>query len=223
MPTLPEVLAQVDTIATDVAAKHAETSIARRRSPGVDGRAGGGRPARPGSAPASAASGSGPRAAALVVERTRARVRLDRDGRVHALLGRRGAREARAGEVRAGDRRRQAPHHARVLRGRLAQPVLGAGRHREPAATASRSTARKSLVTSAQPRRQLRVVEQAGRRRARRARCGSCRAARPRRAGRPAAFDGLGLRGNDSSPVTAEARDRPGDRAARRRRRGLRA
>ena len=60
------------------------------------------------------------------------------------------ARGARARGRPRRDRRRQPPHHARVLRGREPQPLLGAARHRHAARDDGiRLDARKSWVTSA--------------------------------------------------------------------------
>ena len=123
---------------------------------------------------------------------------------LHALLRHRRDREARHRGRAQRDRRRPAPDHAGVLRGGLAQPVLGAGRHGDSGDGDSVVLdAQKSWVTSAPRRRLPTCGRAAGRTPRARARSGWCRARRADSRCK-APFDGLGLRGNDSSPVRAE-------------------
>ena len=133
---------------------------------------------------------------------------------MHYCGGRRAGRGRRQGHP-GGDRGRDAPVHAGVLRGRVAVPLLGADGHR--GAGAGRATVRldasKSWVTSAghadsyvwSSRPLIGGADGAD---------GSADAAGPMTlwlvpagaAGLSAAgaFDGLGLRGNASAPMTAD-------------------
>ena len=153
----------------------------------------------------------------------RARVRLDRDGRAACTTRRPRCIEAHGPEdVRRGDRRRQAPHDARVLRGRARAATSGRRSARRPRDGDERRASTRRRAGSPRPGEADSYVW-------------SSRPSRPTGAmtlwlvppTRPGvsvagAFDGLGLRGNDSAPVTAEGVAIAARRPARRRRRRLR-
>ena len=100
--------------------------------------------------PRSAAAGGGLRRRRRDRGAHRRGVRLDGDGRAHALLGGGGARGARPARRARSHRRRPPSEHAGVLRGRIAQPLLGAAGHRDARdGDGVRLDARKSWVTAA--------------------------------------------------------------------------
>ena len=88
--------------------------------------------------------------------------------------------EAHGPERRApGDRRRRAPVDAGLLRDRLAQPVLGAARHRCSTGTTRRARRQQELGDVGRRGRLLRVDEPARPTAPKVRRCGSCRPTRP--------------------------------------------
>ena len=218
-----EIISEVDRIAREN--RRAERGEGRRRGgvPQGGGRRAreGGRPRpsvrdvgrRPGARPAAGGGGGGAAGA---------RVRVDRDGRDHALLRRGGAREARprVGPHATWPRASTSRRSPSPRRGRAATSGRRSARRSAHGANV-RLDAQKSWVTSASHADcyvwSSKPVDGRGPEHA---------LARPaqghRPAGRPSPFEGLGLRGNDSSPVARRERRGRRGRAARRRRRGLR-
>ena len=123
---------------------------------------------------------------------------------------RRGAASRPTGRRRApGDRRRGAPDDPRLLRGRLPQPLLGAAEHRDARRRPGRDGQRRVRLDA-----QKSWVTSAGRPTATSGRAGPLAADGPMTLwlvpadapglSQAGAFDGLGLRGNGSTPVTAD-------------------